>query len=455
MDKKYEMNMSEGPFLQKILKFSFPLIASGVLQLLFNAMDIIVVGQYEGQTALAAIGSTSALINMLINIFVGISIGANVVVAHEYGARREKDLSTAIHTAITISFVAGIVMTVVGIVFSAPLLRLMGSPEDVLPLASLYMKIYFGGITANMVYNFGAAILRAVGDTKHPLYYLTIAGVINIVLNLILVIVFHLGVAGVGIATVLSQCVSAVLVLRLLMRTEGIFRLDLKKLGIDKRLTVRSIKIGLPAGIQGSLFAISNVLIQSSINSFGSVIMAGSTAAGNLEGFIYTAMNAFHQSAVSFISQSVGAKKYSNIKKIMVICILCVIVVGGGMGGLSILFASQLLGIYSSNPEVIQYGFVRLSTIASIYFLCGIMDVLVGGIRGMGNSVVPMIISLVGVCGLRIVWIYSVFAVNRSLYVLFLSYPVTWCVTATIQFICFIIVYKKLRRQMPSVQISD
>lgn len=444
---KYEMDMCNGPLFSKIMMFSLPLMLSGVLQLLFNAADIVVVGQYAGKEALAAVGSTSSLINLLVNVFMGLSIGANVMVARYYGAVLKKDLDEMIHTAISTALVSGVVLVFVGILFAKPALGLMGTPDDVINHSVLYMRIYFLGMPVTMLYNFGSAILRAIGDTKRPLYYLLLAGVINVVLNLCFVIVFHMGVAGVALATVLSQVVSAVLVVRCLMRNDGSVHLDLKRLCIKKDKLWKMIQIGLPAGLQGSMFSISNVLIQSSVNSFGSIAMAGNTAGQNLEGFAYTAMNALHQSAVSFTGQNFGASKYKRIGSIALICQASVFVVGFVLSMGIYIFSPRLLQLYNTDPEVIQYGISRLKIICTTYFMCGMMDVMVGILRGMGYSIAPMIVSLTGVCAVRALWIYTVFARFRSLKTLYISYPVTWTLTFLVQLIIFLAVYSKLRKK--------
>ncbi len=447
MKKSYEMDMCNGPLVGKILLFAFPLMLSSVLQLLFNAADIVVVGRFTGAEALAAVGATSALINLLVNVFMGLSIGTNVLTAQGYGARNEKGVQDTVHTSIMLSLVCGVLLIVIGVFLAAPLLELMGTPDNVLGHAALYMRIYFIGMPALLVYNFGAAILRAVGDTRRPLYYLLFSGIINVILNLIFVIIFKMGVAGVATATVVSETISAGLVLRCLMKSEGMFQLHMGKLRIKKQKALQIVRIGLPAGLQGAIFAISNVLIQSSINSFGSVAMAGNTAAGNLEGFVYTSMNAVYQTNLSFTSQNMGAGNWKRMKKILGICLVFVSVVGLVMGRGFVFFGHQLLGIYSSDPEVIQYGINRMQVICGTYLLCGIMDVLVGSMRGMGYSFVPMIVSLVGACGLRILWIFTVFQWHRSLFVLYLSYPITWILTALAHTVCWYKIIHKRERQ--------
>ena len=399
MKKSYEIDMCDGPLLSKILLFSVPLMMSGILQLLFNAADIIVVGRFAGSSALAAVGSTSSLINLLINVFVGLSVGVNVLVAKYYGGQREKDMSETVHTAVLTSLLSGLFLVILGGIAARPLLHLMGTPDDVLDQAVLYMRIYFLGMPVLMVYNFGAAILRAIGDTRRPLYFLFMAGVVNVALNLFFVIGLGMGVDGVGWATVISEHVSALLVLKSLMEAPGALKLNLKELRIHPKKLKRIVKIGLPAGMQGAIFSISNVLIQSSVNSFGSIAMAGNTASANIEGFVYTAMNAVYQTNLSFTSQNLGGRKYSRINRIMYICLAVVTVVGITLGITAVLAGDLLLGIYSSDAQVLRYGMLRLEIICGTYFLCGIMDCMVGSLRGLGYSVIPMFVSLTGACG--------------------------------------------------------
>lgn len=441
---KYEIDMCNGPLLGKILVFAIPLMLSGILQLLFNAADIVVVGRFAGNEALAAVGSTSSLINLLVNVFMGLSVGANVLVARFYGAGQNRELKEMVHTAIMTALVSGLILVVLGCTLAGPALRLMGTPDDVIDKSILYMRIYFVGMPVMMAYNFGDAVLRAVGDTKRPLYYLLIAGVANVILNLVFVIIFHMSVAGVALATVISQAISAVLVLRCLIVTDAAYQLDLRGLKIYPDKLMKMIQIGIPAGLQGALFSISNVLIQSSVNSFGSIAMAGNTAASNIEGFVYTSMNSFHQTAISFTGQNYGAMKYKRIGKILLICQLLVIGVGLVMGNAAYLFSDKLLLLYSADEEVIQYGILRMGIICSTYCLCGMMDVMVGSLRGMGYSVMPMLVSLTGACGLRILWIATIFQRIHSLECLYWSYPISWALTFAAHLVCFAIVYRKL-----------
>lgn len=454
MKKSYEMDMCNGPILKKLLIFALPLMLSGILQLLFNAADIVVVGKFTGSHALAAVGSTGALINLFVNVFIGFSIGTNVLVAQYFGARDEKNVQETVHTSILLGIVGGFILIVAGIVFAKPMLEWMDTPDNVLEHAVLYMRIYFVGMPAMLVYNFGAAILRAIGDTKRPLYYLLSAGVINVVLNLFFVIVLDMGVAGVAAATVASQVVSAVLIVRCLMQSEGIYRLNLHELKLHRKKLIRIVQIGLPAGLQGAVFSLSNVLIQSSVNSFGSVAMAGNTAAGNIEGFVYTSMNAIYQTALSFTSQNVGGGRQDRIPKIIFQCMAIVIVIGAVMGNLAYQCGPFLLGIYSSDPEVIQFGMSRMQIICQWYFLCGIMDVAVGILRGLGYSVMPMLVSLTGACGLRVLWIFTVFVWKHSLFVLYLSYPITWIVTFTVHLICLLVIWKRKKGAWAMVKVQ-
>ncbi len=447
LHKNYEMDMCNGPIFTKLIGFAIPLILSGLLQLLFNAADIIVVGRFAGSESLAAVGSTSSLINLLVNVFIGLSIGANVLVAQYYGAQKLKDLEETVHTAIVLAGAGGCILIVLGYFLADPMLTLMGSPENVRPLSVLYMKIFFLGMPATLVYNFGSAILRAVGDTRRPLYFLSFAGVFNVLLNLFFVIQCSMGVAGVALATAISQTISALLIVRCLMKSEASYQLRADKLRMTPAKLAAIARIGLPAGMQGAVFSISNVLIQSSLNSFGAVAMAGSTASANIEGFVYTAMNAVYQTALSFTSQNYGARKFGRMTRILLYCLGIVTAIGVIMGGGAVIYGRQLLGIYSSDPEVIDYGMQRLRLVSGPYFICGLMDVMVGGLRGMGCSVIPMFVSLTGACALRVVWIFTVFVSYRSLSTLYVSYPVTWSVTFLAHVVCYLLVRRHIARQ--------
>lgn len=431
-----------------MLLFAIPLMCSSILQLLFNAADIVVVGRFAGDNALAAVGSNTSLINLLTNVFVGLSIGTNVLTAQYYGAKKDRDLKETVHTSMLLSICSGIILTVIGIAAAEGLLELMQAPKEVIGLAVVYLRIYFLGMTSTMVYNFGSAILRAVGDTQRPLYYLLGAGIINVILNLFFVIICHMGVAGVAAATAISQTISALLVVRCLIKEQGGIHLELRELKISYEKLVRIIKIGLPAGFQGMVFSLSNVVIQSAVNSFGAVAVAGNSAASNIEGFVYMAMNAFYQATISFTSQNYGAKEYRRIYKILFAGELYVIITGIVLGNLALFFGNSLLGIYSSSPEVIAAGLERMKIICALYALCGIMDVLVGALRGIGYSVIPMIVSLVGACGLRLLWIATVFQIPEyhSLKTVYLSYPITWTITFSVHALTFLIVSHKALR---------
>ncbi|MCM1251477.1 MAG: MATE family efflux transporter [Clostridium sp.] len=447
--KKYEMDMCSGSILKKILLFSLPLMCSSILQLLFNAADIIVVGRFAGDNSLAAVGSTSSLINLLTNFFMGLSVGANVLVARYFGAKHQKDLSETIHTAMTVSLYSGILLTVIGCAGAKQILTWMQTPEDVLPLATIYLRIYFAGMTATMLYNFGSAILRAIGDTKRPLYFLSLAGVINVALNLIFVIVFKMDVAGVALATVISQCISAFLIVRCMMKEQGSIHLELSQMRINADKFKKIIQIGLPASFQGILFSFSNVIIQSSVNSFGAVTVAGNSAGANIEGFVYVAMNAFHQATISFTSQNIGAAKYERVNRILYTAEFCVLAAGVILGNLAVFFGYPLLGMYTSSPAVMEAGMKRMKVICRYYALCGMMDVMVGSLRGLGYAVMPMIVSLIGACGLRLLWIFTFFQTEpfHTVTSLYLTYLASWLITFLAHVVCFIIVRRKLAKK--------
>ena len=441
--KGYEIDMCNGTLANKILLFALPLMASSLLQLLFNAADVVVVGQFCGKASLAAVGSNTALINLLVNLFVGLSVGANVVVAQDLGAGRKAEANRAVHTSILLAMISGVVLMIFGVIMARQMLEWMSSPENVIGLASVYLRIYFIGMPATMVYNFGSAILRAKGDTQRPLYFLLAAGVLNVVLNLFFVIVCRLDVAGVAMATSISQYVSAWLILRCLMREHGALHLNLHRMHLNKRVIGRIFQVGLPAGFQGVIFSLSNVVIQSSINSFGDTVMAGSAAAQNIEGFVYAAMNAFYQSALTFSGQNYGAGKCDRVDKVALYCQGFVILTGLILGNLAYFFGHPLVSIYNSDEAVIQQGIIRLGYIARTYALCGIMDTMVGSLRGLGYSIVPMVVSLIGACGLRIVWIFTIFQMDRTPENLYISYPISWIVTGAVHILYFLYVRRK------------
>lgn len=450
---KYKIDMCEGPILGKMLKFTIPLIFSGLLQLLFHAADIIVVGNFGREGSVGAVGSTSSLINLLTNLFIGLSVGTNVVAARYYGAKQDKELSKTVHTAIFVAVVSGLVMTVVGMAFTGTILEWMGTPGGeggILERASAYLRILFAGMLANMVYNFGAALLRAVGDTRRPLYYLMISGVVNVGLNLWFVIGLDMDVSGVALATVISQCLSAVLVIRCLMREEGGIRLTLRLIRPDRRKVGEIVRVGLPAGVQGTLFSLSNVVIQSAVNSFGPITISGNAAASNIEGFVYVAMNSFYQATLAFASQNYGKGQFKRILKGLLTGLACVTVTGIVLGNGVYLAGDFLLGLYTNNSLEIEAGMRRLAIICVIYALCGIMDVMVGAIRGIGYSVMPMIVSLLGACGFRLLYLGTIFKLERfhKIETVYMSYPISWLLTILAHIICFTIVYRKaLRRQ--------
>lgn len=446
---KYSIDMCSGPVLSKLLRFSIPLMLSSILQLLFNAADVVVVGRFAGDEALAAVGSTGALVNLLTNLFMGLSVGANVIAARDFGSKNDKELSKTVHTAMLISLISGVLLTVIGVFGAEKMLYLMQTPDEVLPLAAKYLRIYFGGITASMVFNFGSALLRSVGDTKRPLYYLLGAGVINVLLNLLFVIVFDMDVAGVGLATVISQIISAGLVVRCLIKEQGGIHLDLKKLRISRSKLLNILRVGLPAGFQGIVFSLSNVVIQSSVNGFGKIVVAGNSAAANIEGFVYMAMNTFHQAAISFVSQNFGAGQYKRINRIVLVSLGCVITTGVVLGNSAVFFGTKLLSLYSPNPEVIAAGLVRLKYICTIYALCGMMDVMVGALRGIGYSVMPMIVSLIGACGLRLLWLATVFQMPEyhKIEIVYLSYAISWILTFVTHVLCYIWARGRIRKK--------
>lgn len=446
MNSKKVVNMLEGPLLGPIFLFAMPLFITSVLQLAFNAVDIIVVGKFTGHHALAAVGATGPVINLLVTMFMGISIGASVIMGQNVGARDFKNAQDTLHTAIGISILGGILVLFAGIFTAMPLLRLMQTPPEVIELSGEYLKIYYIGMPGFMVYNFGSALLRAIGDSRRPMYFLTISGVFNVICNLIFVIVFKMGVAGVAIATAISQYIAAALIVASLLKADGYMKLSFDKIRISKDKALGMMKIGLPAGFQGALFSISNILIQSGINSFGSVVMAGNTAAGNLEGFVYMGMNSIYQTSLSFTSQNMGAKQYDRVKKIFWTCVGVVIGVGLFLGVGAWLFGDKLLRLYTSEPEVIKYGVERLGVVSATYFLCGIMDTMVGGLRGMGYSITPMVVSLTAVCILRMIWIATIFQSIHTPVILYLSYPVSWIFAAIGHYINYLYAMKKLKK---------
>ena len=446
---KQNQTMLEGALLPNIISYTIPIILTSILQLLFNAADLVVVGRFCGSLSVAAVGATGSITNLMVNFFIGLSIGAGVAVAHGIGSKEDEMVRNTVHTAIPMALISGMVLTVIGIAFSEYFLKLMGTPDTVLPLSAVYMKIYFAGITFTMVYNFCAAILRAVGDTRSPLVFLTLSGIINVVLNVIFVTLLDLNVAGVALATTISQSISAALVVWALMKRTDACRFVPKDMRFHRIQVAKIIRIGLPAGIQSSLFSISNVLIQSSINSFGDVFMSGSAASANIEGFVYVSLNAFHQTAVNFIGQNSGAKQFQRVRRIFLLCLICVAVVGIGLGTLVWAVGPQLLSVYIPySPEAVSYGMIRLSYICLPYFVCGLMDVTTGSLRGLGASFVPMLISVLGVVGIRAGWIFTIFQLPgfHTPQCLFSSYTISWFITFLCQLTAFVLIYRKLTR---------
>lgn len=453
MKRSHEIDMTNGPIFSKIIVFTFPLMLTSILQLLFNAADVIVVGKFAGSLALAAVGSSGSLVNLLVNVFIGISTGVNVLAARFYGSKNDKEMARCVHCSIALSGVLGIFVGILGYFVSSPILQMMNTDPSVLPLAALYLKIYFLGVPATVVYNFGAAILRAIGDTDRPLKFLLLSGIINVGLNLVTVICFHMGVAGVAIATAVSQYAAAILVIRCLMQSDSSYHLDLKRLHINKDMLLWTLQIGIPAGLQSTFFSFANVTIQSAINSFGYVVMAGNSAASNVDGFIYVTMNAFYHAALCFTSQNVGARKFERLNKVLFSCVACVVFVGISVALLVYMFGPQLLSLYIPNSDadrdaVIAAGMVRLTYVALPYFLCGLMEVATGALRGIGKSWTPLVISLLGACVLRIIWVMVIFKAFPTLEVLYLSYPITWTITPTVHFIALFFARKKMKQKL-------
>ena len=445
MNKKYEIDMTEGSLLKSIIRFSVPLMLSGILQLLYNAADVVVVGRFAGSDSLAAVGSTSSLFNLLVNLFMGFATGTSVLVSRAFGSKNHSEVTKTVHTAIALAIIFGFAVGLLGLIVAKPALLLMGTPENVLPKSALYIRILFLGMPAQTIYNFGSAILRSVGDTKRPLYFLTVSGIVNVLVNLILVIVFHLDVAGVAIATILAQYISATLVMLCLMHSTGSYRVIIKRVKIYKTQFWQMVKIGIPAAIQGCLFSISNVLIQSSINLFGSLAMAGSSVASNIEGFVYTSMNSVYQAAITSTGQNLGAKNLKRIKQTVINCFFVVVTIGLSLTAIVFIFKDLIISIYTSDSAVSEFAIIKLMYVMLPYLLCGIMEVFAGTMRGLGYAVTPMIVSLLGACGIRILWIMTVFQFSKTLPTLYLCYPVSWFTTAMAHLICIFFALKKLK----------
>lgn len=441
--KSHEIDMSTGSLLPKLIMFTIPVMLSGLLQLLFNAADLIVVGRFASSNALAQVGATTAIINLIVNLLIGLATGTNVTLARYYGAKDNRGISETVHTTMVLAVIGGTIIGIVGVTGARPLLTMMGTPDDILDGAVLYMRIVFIGMPVSAVYNYGAAILRAVGDTRHPLYYLVAAGIMNVILNLFFVIVCHLAVAGVAIATTLSQVLSMVLIVRCLMKSEGTYRLELKKLRIYKDKLIQLLRLGVPAGLQGCVFSFSNVIIQSSINTFGSAVISGNTAAGSIDGFMFCAVDSFNQTATSAISQNMGARNYKRSEKVVRYCSIITTLLGVIVSVIALLLREQLIGIYASDAEVIEYGVYRMLICCPIYFTAGLMNMMGGVNRGLGYSMLPTIVSLIGACVFRIVWIYTVFAAVPTLLVLYISYPITWSITTVAHYISYFAIKKR------------
>lgn len=441
--KRHEIDMTVGRLLPKLIQFAVPVMLSGILQLAFNAADLIVVGRFAGDEALAAVGSNTALVSLILNVLMGICTGTSVIAARYYGAKDEKQLSATVNTSVFIAVAGGVLFALVGIFLAEPLLKLMGTPDEVLPLAALYLRIYFAGLPVIQLYNFSSAILRAVGDTRRPLYFLTMAGIVNVCLNLFFVIVCHLSVAGVALATVISQCLSCFLTLRTLIRADGIYRLNFKNKRFSFPVFKQIIKIGLPAGIQGSLFSVSNVIIQSSINSFGAMVMAGNSAAVSVESFIFTSLDGVNQASIASISQNMGARNYERTRKVVRYCLLMDLVIGGVMGWLMLLLRNPLLHIYTSEQEALVAGGIRMSIMGVVYFFNGFQHLMGGVMRSHGYGLLPTAVTFIGICGFRIIWIFTVFAAARTLEMLYISYPISWIITAIAQTIFYLALRKR------------
>ncbi|MBO5564703.1 MAG: MATE family efflux transporter [Lachnospiraceae bacterium] len=437
--KHYEMDMTSGSLLPKILTFAIPLMISGILQLLFNAADIVIAGRFAASAdrAIAAVGSTSSIVNLLVSLFIGMSVGVNVLAARFFATKQVKEMQETVHTAVALSLAGGIIMILVGELLCHQILVWVDSPEDVIGLSTIYLRIYFLGMPMTLLYNFGNAIHQAIGDTRTPLLCLSLAGIINVTLNLLFVIVFHMDVAGVALATILSQTISAIMLARSLINGEEIYRLDIKKIRFYPDKLKRILQFGIPAGLQSAVFSISNVLIQSSVNSFGSVVMAGNAAAANLEGFVYIAMNSIYQTCISFVGQNYGVKNFKRINTVLYTCLATVTVIGLVLGILFNLGGPLLLSIYTTRQETIRYGMTRLLYISLPYCICGCMDTICGAVRGMGRSILPMIVSLFGSCVFRVIWVLAVFPQFRSIETLYISYPISWAMTALLHYLCF------------------
>lgn len=442
--KKKQMDMIHGSMFYKILFFALPLAASSILQQLFNSADVAVVGRFAGSAALAAVGGNSPVINLLINMFVGLSIGANVIIANFIGQGREDKVKEAVHTVMSVALISGVSLLVIGIIIAKPILLMINTPSEVINLAVLYLRIYFLGMPFVMVYNFGAAILRSTGETRKPLYCLIISGIINILLNLLLVIVFHLSVAGVAIATVIADGVSAFLVVYFLSHSDDVIRLNIRELSLNKEIVVKVIKIGAPAGLQGVVFSLSNVFIQSAINGFGTHAMAGSSAGLNYEYFTYYMINAFNQTAVTFTSQNYGAKDLERCKRAFRISLVTGMALTLVMSFIFVGATDFFAGIYTNDPVAIKYAIIRMKHVTLLECLTGVYEISGGALRGMGHSLLPALLTVIGSCGFRVVWLYTVFKVVPTFTMLMNVYPVTWVITGTMVMTSYLIIRKRI-----------
>ena len=448
---RYEIDMCSGSLMPKLISFALPLIFSGILQLLFNAVDLVVVGRFSGSNALAAVGASTFIIHIFVNFFIGISLGVNVTVARYYGAEDEKRTERAVHTAILTAIISGVLSMALGIALAQPALRLLGTPDSIIGLSKLYIRIYFLGTPFFMLYNFGAAVLRAVGDTKRPMIYLIISGMVNAILNVIFVTVFKMSVAGVAIATAISQLLSCIMILVTLIKSDTCYKLDIRKICIDKSILKQILRIGVPAGLQTTVITASNALLQSSVNSFGENAVAGYAASNNIFGFMFVTVNSITQGCMSFVSQNLGAGKLKRMKKSFYYSLILELTIGFAAGAFVYILRPQLIGLYSDNPEVITYGVEIFALSTLTYFMCGFMDCTAGAMRGMGYSAVPMVLSLIGTVAIRVIWIYYFFPANRNVRYLFISYPLSWVCTFIMQMICYMfvihIVNKKFKQQ--------
>ena len=457
MAKIHEMNMTEGPLLKKLITYAIPVMLSGMLQLLFNTVDVIVVGRFVGEEALAAVGACGSTINLFIGLFMGLSVGANVLVSRYYGAGRYDDMNETMHTSLFLAVIFGVLVAVVGFFLAPPVLVLLKTPKDdgVLEQATLYLRIYIAGAPVILLYNFGAACLRAVGDTQRPLWFLTIGGIANVLLNLFFVLVLKMKVAGVAIGTVVSNLLAGILVIRCLIRNDGHLRLRKEELRIKKDKLLGILRIGILSGLQGTMFSLSNMVIQSSINTFGHITMAGNTAASNLEGFVHNAMNSMHQSNLSFTSQNLGARKFDRVWRSLGLSLLMVTVIGLVLGVSAYLLSPWLLQLYTDSPAAIEKGILRMQYLSIPYCICGLMDVLVGSLRGLGASFIPMIVTLTGCCAFRLLWIATVFSQYKTLESLYIVYPISWGLTAIVHFICFVVIFRRLRKHLGESKAAE